>query len=52
MSLRIRRVALTNFRKFRDPFVIDGLTDGFNVIIEPNETGKSTLLEADRKSVV
>lgn len=48
MSLRIRRVALTNFRKFRDPFVIEGLTDGLNVIIEPNETGKSTLLEAMR----
>lgn len=48
MSLRIRRVALTNFRKFRDPFVVDGLTDGLNVIIEPNETGKSTLLEAMR----
>lgn len=48
MSLRIRRVALTNFRKFRDPFVTDGLTDGLNVIIEPNETGKSTLLEAMR----
>jgi hypothetical protein len=48
MSLRIRRIALTNFRKFRDPFVIDGLTDGLNVIIEPNEAGKSTLLEAMR----
>lgn len=48
MSLKIRRVALTNFRKFRDPFVLDGLTDGLNVIIEPNETGKSTLLEAMR----
>ena len=48
MSLRIRRIALTNFRKFREPFVIDGLTDGLNVIIEPNEAGKSTLLEAMR----
>ena len=48
MSLRIRRIALTNFRKFRDPFVVDGLTDGLNVIIEPNEAGKSTLLEAMR----
>ena len=48
MSLRIRRIALTNFRKFRDPFVIDGLTDGLNIIIEPNEAGKSTLLEAMR----
>ncbi|TCP85022.1 DNA repair exonuclease SbcCD ATPase subunit [Sphingomonas sp. PP-CE-1A-559] len=48
MSLKIRRIALSNFRKFRDPFVLDGLTDGLNVIIEPNETGKSTLLEAMR----
>lgn len=48
MSLKIRRIALANFRKFRDPFVLDGLTDGLNVIIEPNETGKSTLLEAMR----
>ncbi|MDK8187132.1 MULTISPECIES: AAA family ATPase [Sphingomonas] len=48
MSLRIRRIALSNFRRYRDPFVLDGLTDGLNVIIEPNETGKSTLLEAMR----
>ncbi|WP_314375546.1 AAA family ATPase [Sphingomonas paucimobilis] len=48
MSLKIRRIALSNFRKYRDPFVLDGLTDGLNVIIEPNETGKSTLLEAMR----
>lgn len=48
MSLKIRRIALTNFRKFRDPFVLDRLSDGLNVIIEPNETGKSTLLEAMR----
>lgn len=48
MSLKIRRIALTNFRKFREPFVLDGLSDGLNVIIEPNETGKSTLLEAMR----
>ena len=48
MSLKIRRIALSNFRKFRDPFVLDGLSDGLNVIIEPNETGKSTLLEAMR----
>ncbi len=24
MSLRIRRIALSNFRKYRDPFVLDG----------------------------
>lgn len=48
MSLRIRRIAVDGFRKFREPTVIDGLTDGLNIVIEPNETGKSTLLEALR----
>ena len=48
MSLVIRRIAAANFRKFRAPVVIEGLTDGLNVVIEPNETGKSTLLEALR----
>lgn len=48
MSLVIRRIAIENFRKFRDPFTIDNLADGLNIIIEPNETGKSTLMEALR----
>lgn len=48
MSLVIRRIAVKNFRKFRAPVIIEGLTDGLNVVIEPNETGKSTLLEALR----
>lgn len=48
MSLVIRRIAIENFRKFRDPFIIDNLTAGLNIIIEPNETGKSTLMEALR----
>ena len=48
MSLRLRRIALDGFRKFRTPTVIEGLTDGLNIIIEDNETGKSTLLEALR----
>lgn len=48
MSLRLRRIALDGFRKFRTPTVIEGLTDGLNIIIEDNEFGKSTLLEALR----
>lgn len=48
MSLRLRRIALDGFRKFRTPMVIEGLADGLNIIIEDNETGKSTLLEALR----
>jgi len=37
-----------SFRKFREPVTVEGLTDGLNIVIEPNETGKSTLLEAVR----
>lgn len=48
MSLRLRRIAVDGFRKFREPIAIEGLTDGLNIVIEPNETGKSTLLEALR----
>lgn len=51
MSLLIRRIALENFRKFRAPHEITGLTGGLNIVIEPNETGKSTLLEAVRAAL-
>ena len=48
MSLYLRRIAIDGFRKFRAPMAIEGLTDGLNIVIEPNETGKSTVLEALR----
>ena len=48
MTLVIRRIAVDGFRKFRAPFAVEGLTEGLNIVIEPNETGKSTLLEALR----
>lgn len=48
MSLYLRRIAINGFRKFREPMAIEGLTDGLNIVIEPNETGKSTVLEALR----
>jgi DNA repair exonuclease SbcCD ATPase subunit len=48
MSLIIRRIAVDGFRKFRAPFAIEGMVDGLNIVIEPNESGKSTLLEALR----
>jgi len=44
----IKSLELANFRKFREPLRIDGFSDGLNVVVEPNETGKSTLLEALR----
>lgn len=48
MSLRLRRIEVTNFRKFREPMVVEGMANGLNIVIEPNESGKSTLLEALR----
>ncbi len=44
----IKNLEVANFRKFRDPLRIEGFTDGLNIVVEPNETGKSTLLEALR----
>ena len=46
--MKIRSIELTNFRKFRQPMTITGFQDGLNIVVEPNETGKSTLLEALR----
>lgn len=48
MSLVINRIEIENFRKFRSRRTIDGLGAGLNIVVEPNETGKSTLLEALR----
>jgi hypothetical protein len=44
--MKLRSLRIENFRKFRAPLTIDGFTDGLNIVVEPNETGKSTLLEA------
>lgn len=42
----IRRIAVENFRKLRDPVEINNLQPGLNVIVGDNEEGKSTLLKA------
>jgi hypothetical protein len=46
--MRLLSVELANFRKFRTPTLITGFAEGLNIVVEPNETGKSTLLEALR----
>lgn len=51
MTLVLRRIAVENFRKFRERTVIEGLKEGLNIVIEPNEAGKSTLLEALRAAL-
>lgn len=49
--MRIRRLSIENFRKFRAPVVLDGFSDGLNLVCEPNESGKSTVLEALRAAL-
>jgi hypothetical protein len=46
--MRIRELTIENFRRFQTPFTLNGFADGLNIICEPNETGKSTVLDALR----
>lgn len=46
--MRIRELSIENFRKFRQLTVLTGFDEGLNLVCEPNETGKSTVLEALR----
>lgn len=49
--MKLRSLELANFRKFRKPIAVSGFTDGLNIVVEPNEAGKSTLLEALRAAL-
>ena len=42
--MRIRRIRLVNFRRFPDQEIV--LDPGFNLIVGPNESGKSTVVDA------
>jgi DNA repair exonuclease SbcCD ATPase subunit len=44
--MKIRSLEISNFRKFTQPKRIAGIGDGINVLVGPNEFGKSTLMEA------
>ncbi len=44
--MKLRALELDQFRKFDRPVRIGGLADGLNLIVGPNEMGKSTLLAA------
>ena len=46
--MKIRSLAVNQFKKFTSPTRLDGVEDGLNVIVGPNELGKSTLLDALR----
>ena len=46
--MKLQRLHLENFKRFRAPFTLDGLDNGLNLFTAPNEAGKSTLVEAIR----
>ena len=46
--MKLRRLRIENFKRFRDPLTIDDLDDGLNLFAAPNESGKSTVAEAIR----
>jgi DNA repair exonuclease SbcCD ATPase subunit len=49
--MKLRALELDQFRKFDRPVRIRGLADGLNLIVGPNEMGKSTLLAALRAAL-
>ncbi|MGH6895555.1 MAG: AAA family ATPase [Geminicoccaceae bacterium] len=44
--MKLRELELEQFRKFDRPLRITGMADGLNLIVGPNEMGKSTLFAA------
>jgi len=46
--MKVERIALEEFKRFRAPLVLDGLSDGLNLFIGDNEAGKSTVATAVR----
>lgn len=46
--MRLERVQIAQFRRFRAPVELVGLSAGLNVLAGPNESGKSTLVQAIR----
>lgn len=49
--MKLRSLAVNQFKKFTVPMRLDGIEDGLNVVVGPNEMGKSTLLDALRAAL-
>ena len=49
--MKLRSLAVNQFKKFTTPTRLDGIGDGLNVVVGPNEMGKSTLLDALRAAL-
>jgi len=48
--MKLSRIALEEFRKFRQPMALEGLQDGLNLFVGPNEAGNSTVAAAIRSA--
>jgi len=46
--MKLKRLRIENFKRFRAPLELSGLVDGLNLFVAPNESGKSTVTEAIR----
>ena len=46
--MKLQRMRIEQLRQFRQPFVLESLQPGLNLIHGPNESGKSTLVRAIR----
>lgn len=46
--MRLKRLRVENFKRFRAPHELSGFADGLNLFVAPNEAGKSTVAEAIR----
>lgn len=46
--MKLVYLQLADVRQFRRPLRLDGLTDGINLFVGPNESGKSTVADAIR----
>ena len=44
--MKLRALEIEQFRKFDRPIRIAGMDDGLNLVVGPNEMGKSTLFAA------
>lgn len=49
--MKIRSIAVNQFKQFTTPMGLDGIGDGLNLVVGPNEMGKSTLLDALRAAL-
>ena len=49
--MKIRSLAVNQFKKFTVPMRLDGIESGLNVVVGRNELGKSTLLDALRAAL-